>query len=147
MSIVLTLSNHYKYQLMKKAIDLDADTLKIILMDETFAFDKDTHATKADVTGSSPDLQLDTGFGYTKDNKELANKVLAEDDVNDKGKMTCDDVSWTASAGAIGPTGSAIIYDDTSADKTVIGCIDFGTDYTIQDGSSFLIKDIEIATS
>ena len=147
MSIVLTLSNHYKYQLMKKLIDLSADSIKIILMNDSFAFDKDAHAVLTDVTGGSPENQLATEHGYTMNNKELANKVLAEDDINDKGKMTCDDVSWTAAAGAIGPTGSAIIYDDTSADKTVIGCIDYGTDYTINDGSSFLIKDIEIATS
>ena len=140
MAITLTLSNHFKYQLMAKAIDLSGDTLKIILMNDTFAFDKDSHATLADVTAN----QLSTGYGYTQDNKELANKSLSEDDTNDKGKMTCDDVSWTADSGSIGPTGSAIIYDDSTSDDTIIGCIDFGTDYTINDGSSFQIKDIEI---
>ena len=35
---------------------------------------------------------------------------------------------------------SAIIYDDDSADDTVVGCIDFGTDYTIPDGSSLQIQ-------
>jgi len=128
---------------MKKLIDLSADSIKIILMDDEFAFDKDTHATLANVTAS----QLATEYGYTKDNKELANFVLAEDDANDKGKMTCDDVSWTGDGGSIGPTGSAILYDDTTADDTVIGCIDYGTDYTVNDGSSFLIKNIEVATS
>lgn len=143
MAITLTLSNHYKYQLMKKLVDLSADTLKIILMNNTFAFDKDAHATLANVTAD----QLATLNGYTQDDKVLANKVLSEDDVNDKGKMVCDDVSWTASGGAIGPTGAAIIYDETTADNTVIGCIDYGTDYTIQDGSGFQITDIEIATT
>lgn len=143
MAIVLTLSNHYKYQLMKKLIDLSADTLKIILMNNTYAFDKDADATLADVTAD----QLATLNGYTQNDKTLANLVLTEDDVNDKGSMTCDDVSWTAAGGSIGPTGAAIIYDDTTADDTVIGCIDFGTDYTINDESSFLIKDIKITTS
>jgi hypothetical protein len=143
MAITMTLSNHYKYQLMKKLIDLSADTLKIILMNNTFAFDKDAHATLADVTAN----QLATANGYTQNNKVLANKVLSEDDVNDKGKMVCDDVEWTASGGSIGPTGAAIIYDDTLGDDTVIGCIDYGTDYTIPDSSGFQITDIEIATS
>jgi hypothetical protein len=140
MAVVATPSNHFKYQLAKKAIDLSADTIKIILMNTTFAFDKDSHATLANVTAD----QLSTANGYTQDNKELANKSVTEDDANDKAKMTCDDVTWTASGGAIGPTGAAILYDDTTSDDTVIGCIDFGTDYTIPDGSSFQLQDIEV---
>jgi len=140
MAITLTISNHFKYQLMDKQVDLSADTLKIILMDNAFAFDKDAHATLANVTAD----QLSTANGYTQNDKTLDNLVLAEDDTNDKGKMTCDDVTWTASGGSIGPTGAACIYDDTTSDDTVIGCIDYGTDYTIGDGSSFSIKSIEI---
>ncbi len=140
MAVVLTLSNHYKYQLMDGKIDLLADTLKIILMNNTFAFDKDADATLADVTAD----QLATANGYTQDTKILANPVLAEDDVNDKGHFSCDDPSWTASGGDIGPTGAAIVYDDTTTDDTVIGCIDYGVDYTIPDASAFVIKDIEI---
>ncbi len=140
MSVTLTLSNHFKYQVAKGNIDLSGDVLKIILMNNTFAFDKDADATLSDVTSD----QLSTGNGYTQDNKELASKSLTEDDENDKATMTCDDVSWTADSGSIGPTGAAIIYDDTTSDDTVIGCIDFGEDYTIPDGSSFQITDIEI---
>ena len=140
MAVTLTLSNHYKYQLMKKLVDLSVDTLIIILMNNTFAFAKDTDATLALVTAD----QLDTLHGYTQNDKTLANLVLVEDDTNDKGKMTCDDLSWTASDGSIGATGAAIIYDDTTSDDTVIGCIDFGTDYTISSGSKFGITDIEI---
>jgi len=140
MAVVSTLSNHFKYQLMDKKIDLSADTLKIILMNNTFAFDKDADATLALVTAD----QLNTGSGYTQNDKTLANLVLAEDDSNDKGKMTCDDVQWVASGGSIGPTGAAIIYDDDTDDDTVIGCIDFGTDYTITDKSTLDIKNIEI---
>lgn len=143
MAVTLTVSNHYKYQLAKKLVDLSTDTLKIILMNTTFAFDKDAHATLADVTAD----QLATGYGYTQNDKTLANGALAEDDVNDKGTYTCDDPVWTASGGSIGPTGAAIIYDDTTADDTVIGCIDFGTDYTITDGTNFSIQNIQIDNS
>lgn len=143
MAVVLTLSNHYKYQLMDKQIDLSADSLIILLMNNTFAFNKDTHATYALVSGS----ELATANGYTQKTKALANLVLAEDDANDKGKMTCDDLFWTAGGGDIGPTGSAVIIDDTTADDTVIGCIDYGTDFTIPNGSEFHIKDIQIDTT
>lgn len=144
MAIILTLSNHYKYQLMKKQIDLSAsgNTLIIILMNDSFVFDKATHATLADVTAD----QLPTEYGYTQDNKELTNKVLSEDDVNNKGKMVCDDPSWIADGGSIGPSGSAIVYDDTTDDDTVVGCADYGEDYIATDGLSFKIEDIEIDT-
>jgi len=139
MAITVTLSNHWRYQLGKKMVDVSADTFKIILMDDTFAFDKDAHATLNDVI-SSPSHELPTNYGYTQQNKALSGGSWAEDDTEDKGIRTFDNVTWTASGGNIGPTGSAIIYDDTSADKTVVGCIDYGTDYTIPDGASFQIQ-------
>lgn len=145
MAITMTISNHYKYQLMKKRIDLSVDTCKIILMNNTFVFDKDAHATLANVTAD----QLATLHGYTQNDKALVNLVLTEDDVNDQGLMTCDDVEWTAAGGDLGngATGAAIIYDDTTGDDTVIGCIDYGSDYTIPDGSGFQITDVEVATT
>lgn len=112
MAVVLTLSNHYKYQLMRKQIDLSADDLKILLMNNTFAFDKDAHATLADIDAD----QLATANGYTKNDETLTGLVLTEDDGNDKGHLVCDDPSWTAAAGDIGPTGASCIVDFSSLD-------------------------------
>lgn len=139
MAVTCTLSNHWRYQLGKKMVDISADTFKIILVNDTFAFDKDAHATLADVV-ASPSPELATANGYTQQNKTLSGGTWAENDTDDKGIRTFDNVTWTASGGSIGPTGAAIIYDDTTADKTVVGCIDFGTDYTIPDGSSLQIQ-------
>jgi hypothetical protein len=138
MAITVTLSNHWKYQLGKKLVDISGDDFKIILMNDSFAFDKDAHATLADVI-ASPSHELATANGYTQQDKALSGGTWAENDTDDKGIRTFDNVSWTASTGSIGPTGSAVIYDDTTADKTVVGCIDYGTDYTIPDGASFQI--------
>lgn len=143
MAVTLTVSNHAKYQMADGKIDLSADSLKIILMNDSFAFDKDAHATLANVTAS----QLSTGNGYTQNDKALASVTLTEDDTNDYAIMACADVSWTASGGSFGPTGAACIYDDTTSDDTVIGCIDFGTDYTVADGNILEIKDIEVTVS
>ena len=148
MAVVCTLSNHFKYQKNAKQIDLSngsppGDTFKIILMDDTFAFDKDAHATLADVI-ASPSHELPTGYGYTQQNKALSGGTLTEDDTNDKAIRTFENVTWTADGGSIGPTGAAVIYDDTTTDKTVVGCIDFGTDYTIPSGSSLQLQNIAI---
>ncbi len=143
--MIVTVSNHFKYQQGLGLINLSTDSFKIILMNSAFTFDRDAHATLADVTAS----QLATLNGYTQDNKELDNQAWAEDDTNDKGLFTCDDVTWTATAdddaNGIGPTGSYIIYDDTTADDTVICCVDFETDYTVFEGSSIQVQDIAIS--
>jgi len=133
MAVTVTVSNHFKYKKDVGAIDMSSDVFKAILMNDTFAFDKDAHATLADVTAD----QLATGNGYTQNSKSLANPVTTEDDSDDCGKTVWDDVEWVADGGSIGPTGSAIIYDDTTGDDTVYCCIDFGTDYNIPDTASF----------
>lgn len=136
MAIVVTVPNHIKYLLATKAVDFANDSFKIILMNTTFAFNKDTHATLADVT----DDQLSTGYGYTQDNKTLSGVTVTENDTTDNATAVWSDITWTASGGAIGPTGAAIIYDDTVSGDPVVMCIDFGADYTASDGFSFQIQ-------
>ncbi len=94
MAITYTVSNHAKYQFAAGQIDLANDSLKAILMDDSFAFNKDTHATLALVTAN----QLATKNGYTQNTKVLTTPSLAEDDTDDKGTLTCDDLTWTATA-------------------------------------------------
>lgn len=143
MAIVSTLSNHYKYQKDIGNIDHSSDSHIIILMNTAFAFNADSHATLADVTSN----QLSTGYGYTQNNKVLSNPVVTEDDTNDRSSVVFDDPVWTASGGSIGPFGAAIIYDDTTSDDTIIGCIDFGEDLTINDGFSRQLQNITIVSS
>lgn len=151
MPVVSTTSNKWKYQLGAKLVDVANDTFKIILVDDAFVFDPATHGTLADVI-ASPSPELDTGFGYTQQNKELSGGTWAQDDVNDKGARVFDDVTWAASGGAIGPMGAAIVYDSSTGSvspavsPTVVGCIDFGSEVTVPDGQSLQIQDIEIAT-
>lgn len=143
MAVVSTASNHIKYLLATKAIDFANDAFKIILMNNTFAFDKDAHEKLSDVTA----YQLPTAYGYTQNNKALSGVSVTENDTNDRADVTWSNVSWTASGGSIGPTGAAIIYDDTVTNDPIVGCIDFGEDYTILDTLSILIKDIAFQLS
>jgi hypothetical protein len=136
MAVVTTIPNHFKYLMATKNIDMANDAFKMILMDSAFAFDKDTHALLADVTAN----QIATANGYTQNNKALAGVSVVENDTTDKCTSTWSDVTWTASGGSIGPTGAAIIYDDTVADDPVLCCIDFGADFTTPDGFAFQIQ-------
>ena len=138
MAVVATLSNHFKYLVNTKAIDFDNDTFVIILMNTTFAFNKDTHALLADVTAD----QLATGNGYTQNIKSLGACTTAENDTDDRFDASWAAVTWTASGGSIGPSGAAIILDTTAANSPVVGCIDFGVDVTAIDGTDFEISSI-----
>ena len=133
-------SNHFKYMLVKGDIDFDTDTVKCALMASGFTFDKDAHATWADVSAN----ELAEGNGYTSGGNTLTLSSITEDDTNEWAEVAYDDTEWTASGGSIGPTPGAILYDDTTADDTIIGYIDFGGDQTVQDGQKLIIKDIRI---
>lgn len=143
MAVVATLSNHFKYLKNTKAIDFTADNFRVALMSDAYAFDKDAHEEWADVSAS----EIANGNGYTTGGALLANIVNTEDDVNDRFSAAWDAVTWTASGGAIGPSGSAIIYDDTVTGDPIVGCIDFGVDITAADGTDFEISSIEYRDS
>jgi hypothetical protein len=105
-----------------------------------------TTGGEAGVTVTGND-ELATGFGYTADTKTLAGAATVEDDVNDRAETTYNNVIWTATAGAIGPSPGALLYDDTSADDTIIGYIDFGGEQTAPDGADFTISNLKIRES
>lgn len=142
MAVTATLSNHFLYQRDNKEIDWDADTFKAILCTDSFTFNRDTHATLSDITN-----QLATNYGYTQNNKTVTVSSVTENDTDDRSDVVIADVSWPASGGDIGPFRNMIVYDDTTSDDTVVGCIDFGVNITIPDGSTFTAKDLEVQSS
>jgi hypothetical protein len=127
------LSNHFKYQVCTKKIDFGADVFRGHLMNNAFVFNKDTHATYADISAS----ELATANGYTQNTKVLAGVVPLEDDVGNQFKATWTNTSWTASGGSIGPSNGMCISDPTTVDATVVGFIDFGAAQTAADGGNF----------
>jgi len=137
MAVVVTLSTHLKYQTMKAEINFDSDVFKAILMKDTFEFNPDTHSVYTDVSGE----EIGNGLGYTSRGITLLSGELTEDDVNNRGSMIWGhNPTWIADGGSIGPAGATVIFDETSSDDTVVGCIDFGEDLTATDGTSIQIS-------
>jgi len=139
-------SNKLKFLLASKIIDFANDSFIIILMQSGFVFNKDTHHGYADVSAS----ELPTANGYTVKTKALAGVAVIEDDVDDRCEITWNNVQWTASGGAIGPTPGAIIFDDTviaggvTVADPIVGYIDFGGDQTQADGGTATISNVEV---
>lgn len=139
MAAGVTLTNHIKYLLLTKQVDFANDVFKIILMQTGFTFDKDSDAEYADVSGS----ELATANGYTAGGFTLTGVSVTEDDTDDRGEVTWNSATWTAS-GTIGPTPGAIIYDDTVANDPIVQYIDFGGDQTQAAGGTATIGNIAV---
>ena len=140
MSVTVTYSNHFRYMLSTKEIDFKNDSFVIVLLNDEFVFNKDSHATLSDITAS----QLATNYGYTKDSKALSSVSVTEDDTDDASIVTWADVEWIANGGTIGPSAAACIVDTTTGDDTVVLCIEFGEATSALDGYHFKITDIEL---
>jgi hypothetical protein len=136
--------NNARLAFARKKIDLNADTLKIILMATGYTFNPVTHDGYADVSAS----ELAEANGYLRNTKTLAGVTFTENGTLNRCEITFNTVSWTAAGGVIGPTPGAIIFDDTvaaadgvSAD-VVLGYINFGGDKTQADGGTLSISNI-----
>lgn len=111
------------------AINLGSDTLKVMLTNDapSLAWDE-----KADVTG-----ELSTAYGYTAGGATLT--VTASAQSSGLYTFICNDITWTASGGSIGPFRYAIFYDDTASGDPLLWYIDFAYGITAASGQSFTI--------
>ena len=116
--------NRYKANLMNKIIDMEADTLKVILLDNNHSF------TAADnVIGDVDANELPTAGGYTQKTEVLANGAVTQAATTD---FDADDSAWAA---ATFTAYHAVIYDDTVGTDDLIASIDFGGAKTVTAGT------------
>lgn len=116
--------NSFKRDIANGSIDLDTDTIKVMLVTSTYAPNIDTHTKRSDITNEV------SGTGYTAGGGTLANKTVAVDNTNDRALFDGDNQVWaTATITARG----AVLYKSrggaASADELVC-YIDFVTDIT-----------------
>lgn len=73
-------------------IDYTTDRIDILLLDDStaFTFDPATHATVGDVLNDASEM---SGTGYER--KTLTNQTTYQDDSNDEGEWSADDLTWT----------------------------------------------------
>lgn len=124
--------NSFKRDIANGAIDLDTDTIKVMLVTSSYTPDIDAHTKRSDITNEV------SGTGYSSGGSALANKTVTANNTTDKGVFDADDLTWsTATITARG----AVLYKSrggaSSADE-LIAYIDFGADKT-STGSDFTI--------
>lgn len=113
-------------KMANKEIDLDTDTIKVMLCTSSYTPSQSGHAYKSSVTNEV------TGTGYTAGGATLASKTVTVSGTT----FTFDaaDTTWPSSSIA---ARYAVIYDSTGTDSTsaLLEYIDFGADVTTTSGT------------
>jgi hypothetical protein len=114
---------------MNGAIDLDTDTIKVMLVTATYAPNQDSHTKRSDVTNEI------SGTGYSAGGAALANKAVTADNTDNEGVFDADDLAWAAASFT---ARGAVLYKSrggaSSADE-LICYLDFGADKTVSSGT------------
>jgi hypothetical protein len=121
--------NSFKRDIMNGSIDLDTDTIKVMLVTSAYTPDQDAHTKRSDVTNEV------SGTGYTAGGAALANKAVTADNTDNEGVFDADDPVWAAST--ITARG-AVLYKSrgglASADE-LLCYFDFGSDQISSNGN------------
>lgn len=120
----------------QKVHNLNADTLKILLTNTAPAA---TNAVKTDLT------EISAGNGYTAGGTAVGSNAYSQ--TSGVGKLTGNDVVFTASGGSIGPARYAVLYNDTptSPADPLIGWWDYGSSVTLADGETLTVDLDQVA--
>lgn len=114
--------NSFKRDIMNGSIDLDTDTINVMLVTSTYTPDQDAHTKRSDVTNEV------SGTGYSAGGAALAGKAVTVDNTDNEGVFDANDLTWSTST--ITARG-AVLYKArggaSSADE-LICYIDFGSD-------------------
>lgn len=114
------------------AIDLDTDTIKVLLTTSSYVENKDTQSKRSDVTNEV------TGTGYTAGGN-TATITITKDNTNDRLDVTLGGTTWSSSTIT---ARKAVYYKSrggaASADE-LIAVIDNGSDVT-STGSTFTLN-------
>lgn len=100
-------TNHGATLMANGSLDLLADTVKVMAVDATFAFNPDSDFVDDGSANDAASHEI-AGAGYAggfggAGRKVLASKTITEDDANDRAYFDAADVSWTGlNAGTIG---------------------------------------------
>lgn len=132
--------NSFKRDVANGSIDLDTDTIKVMLVTSTYTPDQDLHTKRSDVTNEV------SGTGYSAGGATLANKTVTADNTNNRAAFDADDVTWASSSIT---ARAAVLYKSRGGAATadeLIAYIDFGSDkvsssgnFTIQWGANGIL--------
>ena len=135
MAVTAKMYGNFVAKLANKEIDLDSDTLKVMLTTSAYTPNQDTHIYKSSVTNEV------TGTGYTAGGATLTSVTVNYDAATNTFTLDSADPSW---ANSTITARYAVFYDDTpstAATKPLIAYWDFGADVSSSGGPFTLTID------
>ena len=120
--------NSFKEALAEKVHDLGSDTLKFALTDTAPIL---SNSQFADLT------EIAAGNGYTAGGTAVI--VTSSSQVGGTYALVLAACTFTAAGGGIGPFRYAVLYNDSAANKELIGFVDYGVSYTLPDTQPFTL--------
>jgi len=115
--------NRFKANLMNKEIDLEADTIRVALLDNSHTF------TATDNTWSQVSANEISGTGYTANGETLTSLSVTQAAT---ASWDAADSTWTT---ATFSAYHAVVYDDTLVGNDLICSFDFGGVQTVTAGT------------
>lgn len=115
--------NRFKANLMNKEIDLEADSIKVMLLDDNHSFSAANNVI-GDVSGNEI-----SGSGYSAGGQALSNKGVTQADTT---KFDADDTAWTS---ATFSAYHAVLYDDDIGTDDLICSVDFSGEQAVVSGT------------
>ncbi|MEI7635870.1 MAG: hypothetical protein WCJ37_01080 [Syntrophus sp. (in: bacteria)] len=138
MASELTFYSKAKQFMLDGTLDLDANTIKLMLVTSVYTFDV-AHEVLADVK-ASPDPEVlavaSPDNGYTAGGETLVSAAVTHTDAPSQAKFDAEDVTWTSLTatfrygilyaegtlnGVVDPLIACILFDTTPADVTISG--------------------------
>jgi hypothetical protein len=118
----------FSEQLIRGIHDFDAHTFKVYLSNAAPSTSLD--AIKTDLA------EITAGNGYTAGGNATTITVA---EVTGTTTVSGTEVVFTAT-GAVGPFQYAVLYNDTSASKNLVGAWDYGSSISLANGETFTVK-------
>jgi len=114
-------------KIMDGTLNLDTATLKVMLVDSGYTFDKD-HDFISSGAGTPGGEEL-SGTGYTAGfggagRKTIANTAVAIDDTNNRAELDGDDVAWTAINAGTAAAAIIVVEVTNDTDSYLVAYID-----------------------
>ena len=122
--------NTFKSSVLKGDFDLENDTIKLMLLNNSHTTDIDAQEFIDDVSVN----EVSASGSYSAGGVTLASKTVTTDDTNDKGVFDAADISITS---ATITAYYGVLYKDTGTPGTspIIGIYDFGGAVGVVDGT------------
>ncbi len=121
--------NAFVADVANKVHNLGSDTLKVMLTNTAPAA---TNAVKTDIA------EIAAGNGYAAGGAQATPVSSAQSGGTYALKL--NNVTFTASAGSIGPFRYCVLYNATAPGGNLIGWYDYGTALTVTAGTSFQVQ-------